>query len=188
MSKITLVVGSTRQNRAAEPVSAWLIEQIQQRPNIELDVIDLKQEALPFFEAPISPSYQPDQSPHALAWGKKIAAAERVIFLTAEYNRSIPAPLKNAIDYLSQEWNGKPAAVVSYGYIDAGRGVTAHLLDVMRWLKMAVVPTTVHLQLATDLLDDQGRIKDGAAAFADSRSDLAAMLDELLAAGVPAAV
>ncbi len=182
MTKISLIIGSTRQNRAADKVAEWVTGQISLHDTLELEIIDLAQEDLPFFVAPTPPSYAPDQSPHALAWGKKVAATDHIIFLTAEYNRGIPAALKNAIDYLKSEWEGKPAAIISYGFIDGGLSATRHLQDVLGWLKVRVVPTTIQLQLTRDMLGADGTIADPVSSFAGYNEQMNDMLDELLAA------
>ena len=147
--KIQLIIGSTRQNRIGPQVAEWVQAQAAKHADIDLEVIDLKDRNLPFFEAPIPPSIQPDQTAHGQAWAAKIGQADGYIFVTAEYNRGVPAPLKNAIDYLLAEWKHKPAMVVSYGFLDGGTKANAHLHDTMEWLKMpaadAAAPIAVHL-------------------------------------------
>lgn len=60
------------------------------------------------------------------------------IFVTPQYNWSIPASLKNALDYLFHEWKGKPAGIVSYGSRGGGKAAD-HLKGILTGLKMVVV-------------------------------------------------
>ena len=119
MAKIKLILGSTRQNRNGKPVADWLVAQGKEA-GFDVELLDLKEVNLPKFEAGVSPMYMPVDTPEAKAWAAQITEADGLVFLTAEYNRSIPGSLKDAIDYLYAEWNGKKASIVSYGYIDGG--------------------------------------------------------------------
>ena len=175
--KISLIIGSTRQNRVGGHIATWLVK-VASEQGVILNVIDLKQENLPIFDGP-SPAYVPVQTPEGQAWAAKIAEADAIIFVAAEYNRSIPAPLKNAIDYLFKEWNGKQAAIVSYGYVDAGGSVTKHLVDVLSWVKMDIVEPTVGIQLAQDHLGQDGSFKDVDSALDHAKAPFIAALKAL---------
>jgi NAD(P)H-dependent FMN reductase len=180
MKKIKLIVGSTRHGRIGAPIAEWLVKTAKET-GTDLEVIDLKEENLPFFDGN-SPAYFPPETDAAKAWSAKITEADAIIFVTAEYNRGIPAPLKNAIDYLFKEWNDKPAAIVSYGYIDAGGSVTKHLTDVLNWVKMQIVEPTVAIPLSMDILAEDGSFKDVDEALADAKAPFLAALEAINAA------
>ena len=182
--KINLIVGSTRQNRVGGHVSQWLVK-IAKENDVELNIIDLMEENLPIFDGK-SPQYFPGEVNQA--WSAKITEGEAYIFLTAEYNRGIPAPIKNAIDHLSAEWNGKPAAIVSYGYIDGGGSATKHLTDVLNWLKMDIVEPQVNIQLDHAHLGDDGNFKDVDVALADAKAPFLEALEAINKVEVPALV
>lgn len=165
--KIKLIIGSTRQNRVGDRIAQWFVTAAKDN-GTELEVIDLQQENLSFFNGP-SPMYVPAQTEEGKAWSAKISEAEAYIFVTSEYNRSIPAALKNAIDYLFHEWGGKPAAIVSYGYIDGGGSATKHLTDILNWVKISVVEPTVAVQLTQDTFADDGSFKDIDAAMSAAK-------------------
>ncbi|HYH74562.1 MAG TPA: NAD(P)H-dependent oxidoreductase [Candidatus Saccharimonadales bacterium] len=165
--KIQLIIGSTRQNRLAPQFAAWIEAQAAQNSDIELEVVDLKEWNLPFMDSPVPPAYGPVDTPEAKAWTAKLAEAEGFIFLSAEYNRSVPAPLKNALDYTVAEWKEKPAIIATYGYIDGGASASRHLEDIFAWLKVAVVDTKVNMLIQKDWLDENGAV-----------TNLAAHLDE----------
>lgn len=178
--KIQLIVGSTRENRVGAQVAEWVATHARAHDGIELEVIDLKDVALPFFTGPIPPSFAPDSTEAGIAWAKRIAEGDGYIFVTAEYNRSIPAPLKNAIDYLVAEWKSKPALIVSYGYIDGGQNVTKHLRDAFTWLKMATLDSAINLTITQDMFDGSA-FKDIDGAFADYEVNIDEALKTLAA-------
>jgi NAD(P)H-dependent FMN reductase len=125
--------------------------------------------------------YAPDSSPAAQAWAETIDRGDGFIFVTPEYNRSIPASLKNALDFLVAQWNEKPAAVVSYGWIDGGASASKHLHDILAWLKVSTSESSVALKLSPEIMDDDGKVKDIDRAFRDHVAVLESALDELAA-------
>jgi len=178
--KIQLIIGSTRENRVGAQVADWVATHARAHDNIELEIIDLKEVNLPFFNGPIPPSHAPDSTEAGLAWAKRIDEGDGFIFVTPEYNRGIPAALKNAIDFLVAEWKEKPAVVVSYGWIDGGQSASKHLHDVLAWLKVATAESTVSLKLTQEMMGAAG-IKDVDEAFADYEVVIDEALKELVA-------
>lgn len=157
--KIKLIVGSTRQGRVGKPVSDWLLE-IAKETEHDLAVLDLQEINLPPFDAAVPPAYKPTETPEGKAWAKMIDEADGFVFVTPEYNRSIPASLKNAIDYLAAEWKEKPAAIISYGYIDGGKSAARHLQDIFDWLKIRNVGEEMNVLLNQDTFSETGEFKD----------------------------
>lgn len=178
---IQIIIGSTRQNRLGAQVADWVKTHAEAHDGINVEVIDLKKENLPFFDSATPPMYGPDTSPAGQAWAKKIEAGDGFIFVTPEYNRGIPASLKNALDFLLAEWQEKPAAVVSYGWIDGGASASKHLHDVLSWLKVATAESSVHLKLTGEIMAEDGSIADVDAAFKDYVAVLEAALEEIVA-------
>lgn len=175
---IHVVIGSTRQGRLADGVVDWLKSQLAGAKDISLEVIDLKEEALPFFVSEVSPAYAPDTSPKGAAWSQKIAAANKFIFVTPEYNRGYPAALKNALDFLYKEWHGKPALIVSYGYVDGGLSANNQLRPVLEWLKMPVLEETLTIQLDRDTVVD-GKLRNTAQTLAEYEQPLKKAVQKL---------
>ena len=178
---IQLIIGSTRQNRLASQVADWVKQYAEKHEDLNVEVVDLLEQDLPFFNSPVSPMYAPDESEIGKAWGEKIAEADGFIFLTAEYNRSIPASLKNAIDFLYGQWLNKPAAIVSYGWIDGGVGASKHLHDILSWVKMDVAEDQVHLKLMPEIMGEDGKVVNPSEAFANYEASPDAALKELAA-------
>ncbi|WP_207956912.1 NADPH-dependent FMN reductase [Rubrobacter tropicus] len=139
--------------------------------------MDIADHALPHLDEPVPPLAGQYTRPHTHKWAAKIAPFDAFVFVTPEYNHSIPGALKNAIDFLFAEWNDKVAGFVSYG-VDGGIRAVEHLRLVMGELKVADVRHHVALSLADDFRDYTE--------FAPSpgqEENVAAMLDELLAWG-----
>lgn len=174
--KIKLIVGSTRYGRIGKPISDWVIEK-SKTAGIDLEVLDLEEINLPFFKGK-SPAYFPPETPEGIAWAEMVGSADGFIFLTPEYNRSVPAPLKNAIDFLATEWKEKPAIIVSYGYIDGGASASKHLLDIFSWLKIQNAGE-VNLELNREMLNESGSFDDVNASLAGYNEQLSEALKAL---------
>jgi NAD(P)H-dependent FMN reductase len=114
LSRIGIVLGSTREGRFADRPTEWLMNIAKARTDATFEVVDLRDYPMPFFDEPRSPMIIPPKNEVALRWGKKIAELDAFIFVTPEYNHSIPAVLKNALDYAYGEFNRKPATFVAY--------------------------------------------------------------------------
>jgi NAD(P)H-dependent FMN reductase len=143
--KIAVIIGSTRAARFGDKPARWIHDIASQRDDIEVELIDLRDYPMPFFDEVASNAWAPSQNEVARRWQKKVAEFDGYIFVTAEYNRSIPAVLKNALDYAYPEWNRKPAAVVGYGGVGAARAVEQLRLMAIE-LQMAPTRTGVHIQ------------------------------------------
>lgn len=158
-TKIQIIVGSTRQNRFSEKPAAWLLNKMSQISDIEVELVDLRDYPLPFFDEPISPSMkkEPYRSPVVKKWTQKIGEADGYIIITPEYNHGYPAVLKNALDYVYQEWNNKPVGFVSYGTVGGARAVE-QLRQVALELQMVPVRAAVHIVAFWNLLDDRGNL------------------------------
>lgn len=176
--KIKIIIGSVRESRKADVISEWVVNQAKEQ-GVELEVLDLKSENLSMFSEPASPMYVPVETEEGKRWASKIDDADGLIFLTAEYNRSIPASLKNAIDYLYKEWEGKKAGIISYGYIDAGGSATKHLVDILNWVKLDIVEPKIAIALGQDTFDENGKIADEEKTFAEAKTQLTEMLSQL---------
>lgn len=176
---IKLIVASTRQNRIGGQIADWVKSHADKHEDLNVEVLDLEKENLPFFDAAVSPMYAADESEAAKAWGEKIAEADGFIFVTPEYNRSIPASLKNAIDFLYGPWLTKPAAIVSYGWIDGGASASKHLYDILSWVKIDVAEDQVHLKFLPEIMTETGKVADIDVAFKEYETSLNAAFSEV---------
>ncbi len=142
--RMGIVLGSTRTGRFADRPAEWLLGIAQKREGIACELVDLRDYPLPFFDEPVSPFRAPSKNEVAVRWGRKVAELDAFVFVSGEYNHSIPASLKNALDYLYVEWNRKPAAFVAYGNAGGARGVEQLRLMLVE-LQAAPLRSAVHI-------------------------------------------
>jgi NAD(P)H-dependent FMN reductase len=137
MSKVLVIVGSTRPGRAADLVLPWVTSRAQAYDGFDTEVADLRDWPLPIFAEHMGtigdisdPTYS---EPIVQGWNKKVKQADAFIVVTPEYNHSIPGGLKNAIDtvWLSFGFRNKPVAAIGYsGSIGGGIRAIEHLAHV----------------------------------------------------------
>jgi NAD(P)H-dependent FMN reductase len=178
MTRVAIILGSTRPGRRGEPVAQWVYERASKRGDAEFELVDLADYPLPHLDEPMPPSVGQYANKHTFEWSEKIASFDAFIFVTPEYNHSTSAVLKNAIDYLYKEWNNKACGFVSYGSSAGGARAVEHLRLVAGEVQMADVRSQVALSLFTDF--------ENFAAFNPSeRHDvpLNTMLDQVIAWG-----
>src|SRR5712672_4404571 len=143
--KIGVIISTTRAARFGDKPAEWIKDIASQRHDMTVEVLDLRDYPMPFFDEVASNAWVPSQNEVAQRWQKKVAEFDGYIFVTAEYNRGVPAVLKNALDYAYPEWNRKPAAYVGYGGVGAARSIE-HLRLICVELQMAPTRTGVHIQ------------------------------------------
>ena len=147
--RVGIILGSTRPGRLGEAVAKWVYERARQRADAEFELIDLKDYPLPHLDEPVPPSMGQYSHDHTKEWAKKIDSFDAFVFVTPEYNHSIPGVLKNAIDYLSAEWANKSAGFVSYGS-SGGVRAAEHLRLVLGELEVADVKAQASFSIFTD--------------------------------------
>jgi NAD(P)H-dependent FMN reductase len=161
MSKLLVIVGSTRPGRAADRVLPWLTEKTAGHAAFETEIVDLRDWPLPIFGEHLGtigdfndPTYS---EPLVKAWNNKIKAADAYIIVTPEYNHSIPGGLKNAIDtvFFSFGFRNKPVAFVGYSAGVAG-GVRAieHLAHVFIETESVPMRSSVVIPFVTAAFDE----------------------------------
>jgi NAD(P)H-dependent FMN reductase len=143
---ILVIFGSTRQARRGEVVANWIMDRLVTRSDATFEMVDLRDVALPFFDAPSSPAHG-HIVPQAEQWAAQVDRADGFIFVTPEYNHGYPAVLKNAIDHLYHQWVHKPAAIVNYGGFAAGYRAAEQLRQVLIELKMVPIREQVGISL-----------------------------------------
>lgn len=181
--KLGVIVGTTRQNRKTLQQARWVVKGAQQMKDMEAELVDLKDYPMPFFDEPISPRYNPDRKidPAAAPWLEKLESFDAYVFVTAEYNHSIPGVLKNALDYVTWEIQRKPAAVVSHGSAGGARAAV-QLKVVLSESKAVPMPTFTPLTMVkmSERIDEEGNLNEAEQAQKHGpQQALEAMLAEL---------
>lgn len=145
--KLQVIIGSTRTVRVGDKIAKQFVELAKKYTSMDIELIDLAEVNLPSLDEPKTPSQGDYQLPHTKAWASKIAEGDAYVIVTPEYNHGYPAPLKNALDYLSAEWHHKPVGFVSYGGVSAGTRAVEQLRLVAVELKLVPIKEAVHLSL-----------------------------------------
>lgn len=149
MVAIAVVLVSTRPGRRGEAVAEWVMKQAAQRDDARFELVDLAQFDLPDLDEPAPPASGRYTLDHTRDWARTVAAYDGFLFVTPEYNHSVPGKLKNALDRVHAEWNNKAAGFVSYGFDGGVRAVEA-LRPVLGSLQIADVAAQVALSLHHD--------------------------------------
>jgi NAD(P)H-dependent FMN reductase len=149
MTRIGIILGSTRPNRNGEQVAGWVHDIASRRDDAEFELVDLRDYPLPHLDEPLPPSMGQYQNEHTKQWADKIGSFDGFVIITPEYNHSTSGVLKNAIDYLYAEWNNKAVGFVSYGSVGGARAAE-HLRLIAGELQMADVRQQVALSLLTE--------------------------------------
>ncbi|MEU8896498.1 NAD(P)H-dependent oxidoreductase [Nocardia sp. NPDC048505] len=149
MTRIGIILGSTRPGRRGEQVARWVLDAAARRGDAEFDLIDLRAHPLPHLDEAVPPMFGPSEHAHTRAWAERIAPFDGFVIVTPEYNGGIPGVLKNALDHLFEQWNDKAVGFVSYG---AGGGTRAvvQLRSVCSALGLADVGYQVAVSVVTD--------------------------------------
>ena len=123
--RIAVIIGSTRPSRFADKPAQWILKQARARDDIDVELVDLRDYPLPFFDEMASNRWMPSQNPEAVRWQQTVGRFDGFIFVVPEYNHSISAVLKNALDQAYKEWNRKPFTAIGYGGTGAALSATA---------------------------------------------------------------
>ena len=156
MYNLKIIVASTRPGRKGPAVAAWIYEALKSNPAFSTELLDLAVINLPFLDEPEHPRLQKYQHQHTKDWSAKIDSGDAFLIVTPEYNFGYPAAIKNALDFLYNEWCYKPVAFVSYGGIAAGTRCTQMLKQVVTAQKMMPVTEAVNIPFFTTHINAEG--------------------------------
>ena len=176
MPTLQIIIASTRPGRVGLPVGRWFESRARAHGAFDVEVSDLAEIALPFMDEPNHPRLRQYTQEHTRAWSARIEASDAFAFVMPEYNHGLTAPLKNAIDYLHQEWLYKPVGLVSYGGVAAGTRAAQMVKQVVLAVKMTPLFETVAIPFVAQFIDDDGAVQ--ANEVMEQAADT--MLDELV--------
>lgn len=178
MLRVGIIIGSTRANRFADIPARWTAEWAARRGDIDLEILDLRDQNLPFLDEPMPPSANGGMfsRPEAKAWGSRLATLDAFIATVAEYNHGPTAVLKNAFDSAYNEWGRKPIAFVGYGGVGGARAIQ-QLRATVIGLEMVPVKQGVTITMDAFLAARDGRPLDDFPHLVQART---AMFDHLV--------
>ncbi|MDN4517197.1 MULTISPECIES: NADPH-dependent FMN reductase [Mycobacteriaceae] len=180
--RLAVVTGSTRPHRRSAMVAEWVHQRARAHfgeAPVQIDLIDLAEVDLPPLDEPVPAMIGDYRHEHTRRWSQLISSYDGFVFVTPEHNHSMPAALKNAIDYLYSEWNNKAAGFVSLG-VEGGTRAVEHLRLVLAEMKVACVRSQVPLGLFTDFEIDDVTQPGRFTPAAQKEELLNRMLDELV--------
>ncbi|HLS72577.1 MAG TPA: NAD(P)H-dependent oxidoreductase [Actinomycetaceae bacterium] len=160
MIRLAVLNAATSPNRLGNVIADWTVTELGANKAFEIDRIDLRDVGLPLFDEPELPRYGRYAHGHTRRWSERIAAADAFVIVSPEYNRGYSALLKNALDFLVQEWAFKPVGIVSYGSGMSGglRGAEA-LRPVLSALQMYPVREMVVVPFVTEASVREGSLR-----------------------------
>ncbi len=163
MSKLHIIIGSTRPTRAADRVAPWVIARARSHVAFDVEVLDLRDWPLPMFAEHVGtigdfgdPTYS---APIVREWNHKIKEADAYLFITPEYNHSVPGVLKNAIDsvFVSFAFRNKPMVAVGYsGGVAGGVRAIEHLAQIAIEAELVPLRTSVIISQVVEAFDAAG--------------------------------
>lgn len=153
--KLKVIIGSTRPTRKGPIVADWFLKVANQHSDFEIELLDLKEIDLPLMDEPNHPRLREYTKDHTKKWSKTIDEADAFVFVTPEYNYGPPATLKNAMDFLFEEWQEKPVGFVSYGGVSGGTRAVQELKLSITTLGMMPLPQAVNIPFFNQLINDK---------------------------------
>ncbi|MEU2221537.1 NAD(P)H-dependent oxidoreductase [Streptomyces sp. NPDC018347] len=176
MAKLEIIVGSVRPGRIGLPIAQWMENEARTHGGFsEVELVDLAEVNLPFFDEPHHPRLRKYVHEHTRKWSAKVDEADAFIMVTPEYNYGVSAVLKNALDFLNEEWQYKAVGFVSYGGVSAGTRAVQMTKQIVSTLRMVPVLDAVSVPWAMEMIED-GRFVANDIATGAAKT----MLDELL--------
>ena len=174
MFYIPSIAGSTRRDRQSIKVARFVLARMQQRKDVQTDLLDLLEYNFPIMEERLH--HRDDPPPRLQEFADKIARADSIVIVTPEYNNGYPGVLKNALDYLLPEYERKPIGIVT---VSAGGFGGLTCLAQLRLVTIGMGAFPIPENLAVSRVRDSFK-EDGTPNDPVYEKRAAAFLDELL--------
>jgi NAD(P)H-dependent FMN reductase len=188
MPHLNVIVASTRPGRIGRAVGEWFAGVADAHGEFEVELVDLAEVDLPFLDEPRHPRLGDYEHEHTRRWSETVRRADAFAFVMPEYNFGYSAPLKNAIDFLWNEWNDKPVALVGYGGVSGGLRAMQAIKPVLSAVKLhpaAEVPIPfVHDRVDEGKVDANEAMERGARGALDELHRMVQVLAPARAAAV----
>ena len=154
--RIAIVIGSTRPGRLGAEVADWVARQAKERSFADYEVVDVAEFDLDLLNEPTVPGAadRDYDNEKTRRWSRTVDEFDGFVFVTPEYNHSVPAALKNAFDVLYPEWGDKAIGFVGYGADGATRAIE-HWRGIVANARMVAVRAQVPLSMFQDFTDGE---------------------------------
>jgi NAD(P)H-dependent FMN reductase len=157
--RVAVVIGSTRPTRICPGIATWVLRAAQEESPLRYELIDLAEVNLPFLDEPLKAALGQYEHEHTRAWSRLVSSYDGFLFVFPQYNWGYPAPLKNALDFLYQEWGGKPVSCVTYGTRGGGKGAQ-QLSGVLDGLHMRKLDDHLEVIISGDDVNENWELRD----------------------------
>lgn len=156
MSKLHVIIASTRPGRVGPSIAKWFAEYAQTHGKFDVELVDLAEFNLPVYDEPAHPASGKYEHAHTKRWSAKVAEGDAFVFVTPEYDFGTPPSLLNALVYLFHEWQYKPAAFVSYGGLSGGLRSVQDTKLTLTSLKVPSITEAVTIPFFSNFLSEEG--------------------------------
>lgn len=149
-ASVAIIITSTRTPRIGPKIADIVKDIVEEADDSEtkLSLVDLADFKLPIYDETVVPYQVPSQATyaneHSRRWSAEISKHDAYVLVIPEYNYGMAGSTKNAIDYLRNEWIGKPAAIISYG-MTGGKNASEQVKMSLEGTEMRVSPTRPQL-------------------------------------------
>jgi len=157
--RVAVVIGSTRPGRICPGIARWVRDGLAEGSPLTYELVDLADVGLPMLDEPLMAALHTYVHRHTEAWSSLVDGFGGFVFVFPQYNWGYPAVLKNALDFLFDEWSDKPASMVSYGTRGGNRGV-AQLASVLQGLDMHQLDAHLEVKITHDDVDADWQLRD----------------------------
>jgi len=159
---IAVIYGSARSNRQGIKAAKFIVNKLKER-DYEVTLVDSQEFKLPFLDK-MYKEYKDEKAPELLEkLAQIIKKADGYMVVSAEYNHSVPAALKNLIDYFMEEYFYKPSGIVTYSAGPfGGVRVAVHLRAILGEVGTVSIPSMFPISKVQDSFDEEGNALDEA--------------------------
>jgi NAD(P)H-dependent FMN reductase len=171
-----IILGSVREGRVGLPIAEWARQQVEADDRFAVDFADLAEIELPLMDEPNHPRLKKYTKQHTVAWSERVDAADAFLLVFPEYNHSYSPAIKNALDYLHDEWLHKPVGFVNWGGNSGGTRAQTALQPVVASLGMPMTKGNIEINFPGKQLEDGAFV-----ANEQQRTVIGLMLDEIAA-------
>lgn len=154
MPKLTIVLASVRDGRAGEAIARWFLERATQHGKFDAAIADLKELNLPLLDEPQHPRLKKYVHDSTKRWSAIVDGSDAFVFVTPEYNYTLPPALVNALDTVYHEWTYKPVGFVSYGGVSGGMRAVQTAKLMVTGFKMMPMIEAVNIPFFSQLMEN----------------------------------
>jgi NAD(P)H-dependent FMN reductase len=159
MYYIPVILGSIRRSRESLKVARFAVNALSEFPSVQTELLDLKELNIPMMEERLR--FRDDPPAACKELSLRIARADSIIIVSPEYNSGYPGVLKNALDYLKDEYRHKPVGIITVSSAWSG-GILclASLRQVILHLGGVPIPSALPIPQVQNVFDSEGNPRD----------------------------